>query len=470
MARIFPSNIEMRPQGSLLIEEVHPGYNEVYFVPPDAILMEAGLDPAMAESYKKLILEVNGQDDFITIHPINTLATSSYFLDAKYSSLSSITLAGLDFGYAETSDEVKELLGGLPTCFVKDYNYGLGFAKDYRFIVQALEGLEIKELVISKTEATAINEKTAVCTIKYSEFNEIRKIIDRITRDARTASSEVKRVSAHNGLAFFLRDEKKYPQRTTHMKDSGVGRLIVKASSVLKTPTSKDEQNKAIETVRNNKTKLAQDQPQELIKLRNDIELVTLEQLIHKFENMLGKKLPERRWQQLFSDNPFILNLAFGYPILKIQGQASVGGRKLSGSGEKITDFLVKNGISNNAALFEIKTPQTKILNIGKPYREGIYAPSSDFTGAINQLLDQKYQFQKQVIALKDASRLYDLESYTVQGVLIIGTMPIHSDEQKSFELFRGNSKDISVYTFDELLKKLELLRSFLSSDTQEAT
>jgi hypothetical protein len=60
-----------------------------------------------------------------------------------------------------------------------------------------------------------------------------------------------------------------------------------------------------------------------------------------------------------------------------VQDQASIGGRKLSGSGEKIADFLVKNSLTNNTALFEIKTPQSKILN-DKPYRAGVYTPLID--------------------------------------------------------------------------------------------
>jgi len=204
-----------------------------------------------------------------------------------------------------------------------------------------------------------------------------------------------------------------------------------------------------------------------LIKLRTNIEVGTLKRLIEKFKEMLGKKRSEAHWQKLFNDNPFILNLAFGYPIITIQDQAHVGGRKFSGAGEKITDFLVKHGISNNAALFEIKTPTTKLLN-KRPYRENLYAPSSDLAGAINQMLDQIHKFQKEIATLKENARIHNLESYAVHGVLIIGKTPQDVDQQKSFELFRGNSKDIAIITFDELLEKLKLLHGFLSSNEQE--
>lgn len=198
---------------------------------------------------------------------------------------------------------------------------------------------------------------------------------------------------------------------------------------------------------------IAEEQPEKLAKLRGDIELVTLEALIKRYEEMLGEKLVEGRWQDFFNENPFILNMAFGYPVIKVRDQASVGGRKLSGEGEKITDFLVKNSLTNNTAIFEIKTPQTAILN-KTPFREGVFTPSTDLSGSINQALDQKYQFQKQVAQIKDNTRLYDIESYAVHCCLVIGKTPNGEDRKKSFELFRRNSKDVEIVTFDELLEK----------------
>jgi len=61
-----------------------------------------------------------------------------------------------------------------------------------------------------------------------------------------------------------------------------------------------------------------------------------------KYEEMLNKRLREGDWQSLFNENPFILSMAFSCPIIKLQDQSSVGGRKISGSGDKITDFLAK--------------------------------------------------------------------------------------------------------------------------------
>jgi antiviral defense system Shedu protein SduA len=87
----------------------------------------------------------------------------------------------------------------------------------------------------------------------------------------------------------------------------------------------------------------------------------------------------------------------------------------------------------------------------------------------MNQMLDQKNEFQKDIARLKENSHIYDIESYAVHGVLVVGTTPADRDQQKSFELFRGNSKDITIITFNELLGKLKSLQEFLSSDAPAA-
>jgi hypothetical protein len=39
-------------------------------------------------------------------------------------------------------------------------------------------------------------------------------------------------------------------------------------------------------------------------------------------------------------------------------------------------------------------------------------------------MLNQKNEFQNDIARIKENSRLYDLESYAVHGVLVIGTKP----------------------------------------------
>lgn len=461
MAR-FNRQLSDENTGRLMIQEVHPNCAEVFYIPPDHKLLAAGLDPSQSEKYKTLILCISGQDNFVEIFPINTLPKYDTFLKPKYKQIKSIVLRGFEYGNApETEHEVMSILEELPSGFIKDYDYGLGFQKDYRFIVDAIEEIEgIYSIVISDEAEAKVVKEEGVCTIDTRVYNKIRKEINKVTNRAQASSRKVKSITAHNFLSYFLNDSS-YPMKTLSIQNDTLHRLIAEDSSNM--DLSIAEQKEVIQLVSKNKKAIAEGQPESLTKLHNDIELVTLEKLIEKYEEMLGKKLKEDHWQKLFSENPFILGLTFGCPIIKIQSHAFIGSKKLSGEGDKITDFLVKNSLTDNTAIFEIKKPNTTLFN-KTPYRDGVYTPHSEFSGAITQLLDQQYQFQRSISLIKEASRVYDIETYAVHGVLIIGLTPGDIDQRKSLELFRGNSKGITIITFDELLERLKQLHLFLNA------
>jgi len=459
--------------GTLEVEEYHPNFVEVYFVPPEHSLLAARLDPTLAKSYRTKLLDINGQDKILTIHPISTFGDKSDFLKPKYGQIERITLADADIvfcggdgdGVPTTPEGVLELLQGLPSAFTKDYAYGLGLAKPYRFIIDAVEELsDCTEIVVASEHATGPDSKdNKLFYIAKKDFEQARRAMNSIDNLSQSAARAVKETTAYNILAERLGMPKLDPKAGRHPY-----RKLFTAVAQGKEELSEEDQNAVIGALSKNVAGIAEVQPEKLAKLRGDIELVTLEALIKRYDEMLGEKLVEGRWQAFFNENPFILNMAFGYPVIKVRDQASVGGRKLSGDGEKITDFLVKNSLTNNTAIFEIKTPQTAILN-KTPFRDGVFTPSADLSGSINQALDQKYQFQKQIAQIKDSSRLYDIESYAVHCCLVIGRTPDGDDQKKSFELFRRNSKDVEIVTFDELLEKLKQLGVFLRAADEPA-
>lgn len=450
------------PEGKLLVEHASDGSVEVFYVPPKEKLIQSKLDSEMAENYRVKILLISGRDDFFTIYPTNTLGGHANFLKPKYGRITGITLDGFEFENAENADDVMALLEELPSGFVKDYDFGLGLLNDYRFIIYAAEALSnCAEIVISKRAKTEVNTNSQIFTINYKDFDDVRRELNRITDRARAAARSVKDVIAFNRFAVLLDVE----QRQLRSKNCVLCKMVSEVSGCVQEASDAD-QAQVLDLWSKNKKYISKRQPEKLAKLRNNIELVTLKLLIDKYEEMLGKKLNENRWQNLFNENLFILNMAFSYPIIKVRNQASVGGHKLSGAGNKVTDFLLKNGITNNTALVEIKTPQTNLLN-KTAYRNGVYIPSGELSGSINQVLDQKYQFQRDISGLKDATRIYDIESYSVHCCLIIGKTPEGTDQQKSFEIFRRNSKDVKIITFDELLEKLKQIHNFLASSEE---
>ena len=451
------------PEGTLVVENRSATITEVFFIPDDERLVEAGIDPIDGANHLVRLLTFSIDKGWITIEPTNTLPRHDNFLQPKYSQILRIRIEGSSEDLPETVEDVIEALFNLPSAFTKNPDYGLGLAKDYRFIINAVESLsDCSVLHITSLEETRIDTDGGVFFISERDFDDLRRTINSITYLGRTAASSVKTTTAHNKLA----EKVGAPAIEVNAGRHPVRQMIttkVMGEEVL----ADEEQNAVIQMLSQSAKAMGKKQTQKLAKLQSDIELVTLNALIDHFEEMLGKKVAEDRWQEFFKENPFILYMAFGYPVTKVQDQASVGGRKLSGVGEKITDFLVKNSLTNNTAIFEIKTPQTQVLN-KRAFRNGVYTPSSDLCGSMNQALDQKYQFQKQVAAIKDSSRLYDIESYAVHCCLIIGQTPNGDNQKKSFEMFRRNSKDVEIITFDELLGKLKQLHSFISEEHRD--
>lgn len=148
-----------------------------------------------------------------------------------------------------------------------------------------------------------------------------------------------------------------------------------------------------------------------------------------------------------------------------------MGGRALDNKNGKLNDFFIKNDLSNNVSFLEIKTHLTALVE-SKAYRgTDVFSATKDLSGAIVQVLNQRDNFQKEFYALKAKStHLGKLETFNSKSVVLIGSLKDLSDGQKSaFELFRSNSKDVEIITFDELQSKIESLQSLISPKPKTA-
>ena len=475
---------ESDDSGKVVIERQSDDHAEVFYTPSKKRLEMSEFGSGSAHEPRVRLLSIDGRKQSVTVFPVNTFPSSlerNSFLKPKYSQVKAITIADWrDFksavGGIILGDEMKlaigeeplfgdatlvmELLESLPSCFIKDYDYGLGLTKAYRFIVHAVEDLtDCAEIVITGSHKTGADESGNAFRISYNDLDRVRRIIDRTMRNAQLAAHSVNDGATRNFFAEII-GRPVIPIRTGR---SPLRRSITETVLRGEASLSEDEQDEVLDVVARNTRSMAMSKPDKLATLKKDIELVTLEGLIERYQEMMHTRHTERTWQEFLDANSFILSLAFGYPVVKVRGQASVGGHKLSGKGETIADFLVKNSLTDNCAIIEIKTPQTRMLN-KSTYRGEIYSPSGELVGAVNQALNQKHNFERELARIKDNTRLYDIESYSVRCCLVVGTMPSDTDMKKSFELYRGNSKHVELVTFDELLEKLKGLRDLLTS------
>lgn len=186
--------------GTLEVEEVHPKIVEVYFVPPEHSLIAAGYNVNKARSYRTKLLGISSQDNLLTIYPIGTFGDKSDFLKPKYGQVERITLHDTDiifpgFGdaVATTSDGVLEILERLPSAFTKDYAYGLGLAKPYRFIINAVEKLsDCIEIIITGGHATGCaSDGNRIFYIAKKDFEQARAELNKIDRHTQSAARAV---------------------------------------------------------------------------------------------------------------------------------------------------------------------------------------------------------------------------------------------------------------------------------------
>ena len=460
--------------GTLIVETPHHDYAEVFYAASKERLdlwryfHEFEVDSSTLFPDRVKLLEIDGTKSQLTMFPLKTRVTDPYLLTKKYDHIERITIADNQVwhmsGLPSTEYEVMMLLEDLPSCFIKDYDYGLGLLLSYRCIVDSVENLSsCSEIHIAGGDQSLTGVTSNVFHISTEDFEEIRKSIDRTMRTSRIAARSVKRGITYNFFAEKLgRPPKSIPTGRSPLRQQITSLALGDSDSL-----SRDDHEAIIDLVTQNAKAIANANSEKLASLQRDIDIVTLDNLIGRYEVMIDQKLPEGTWQTFLNTNHFILTLAFGYPIIKMRGQASVGGRQLGGKGEKITDFLVKNSMTNNTTIIEIKKPTTRLLT-SHQMSSGIYTPSGDLVGAINQALDQKQRFEQDIAQTKVNSRIYDMESYSVHCCLIVGKIPPDEERKRSFEMFRGNSKNVEIITFDELLEKLKQLRDFLNSPEPE--
>lgn len=422
-----------------------------------------------------VLLERSVEDGLVITAPLNTLAGSERYFQPKYSKLVRITFEHSSAGVVDNPWEeegepltfgpdtfgVEEFLESLPAGFVKDPQYGLGLLKDNNRVVRLLEDHgSCSELRIVPGSGMKVDGQ--VFRMGQVAWDELWSEIVRINARGNVAASRVKDSFVNNHLADALGLEHSRPKlgRLTMTK------LLTRAANGEETLTD-DDQIELLSAMQAQARVAAEVAPDTVVALQRDLELVNLDRLIERFETDIEKKYGEEHWQQFFESNAFALQQVFGSPVVSVVSKASVGGTKLDGSGNKIADYLVKNPLTANVALVEIKTPTTKIVK-STAYRDGVFGITSELSQAVTQVLDQAHQLKLHFANVKSDSRQYDLEAYSIGCFVIAGRLPPadQPDKTKSLELFRGNSRAVSIITFDEVLASLRLLRDLLTDET----
>ena len=197
--------------------------------------------------------------------------------------------------------------------------------------------------------------------------------------------------------------------------------------------------------------------PESLVNLSAAVGISTLKRALMTWSKHRNDG-DEELWQGLLTEQEFVLEQIFHVPIFVIKSKAYMGGKNALNKGRGVVDFLIKNNITNSVGLVEIKTPKTDLLTT--EYRNGIYNVSSELSGAVMQVLNNREFLAKERNALLSGDAI-EAEAFDPKCVVIIGHAKNELKDRnklKSFELFRRQLSDVEVITYDELFNRTKRL------------
>lgn len=209
-----------------------------------------------------------------------------------------------------------------------------------------------------------------------------------------------------------------------------------------------------------------------LEKLQNeDVDKLSLLVSVSKIDKILldweanKENSSEDFWQKKFEENSWVLSQIFSCPFIFFKAKPYLGGKSGDDRGGVFSDLLMKQQSSDNIAFIELKTP-TKELTSSSPYRGNggnggndentVYSISSELSGSINQVLNQRRVFLE---SKKDLGDKYKGLKNPKCIVIIGDKSKLTEGKLKSFDIFRLNSLTLEIITFDELFDRIKVLK-----------
>lgn len=238
-------------------------------------------------------------------------------------------------------------------------------------------------------------------------------------------------------------------------------------SGIQASDLSRKDVNTVLELTKNTDQSELLSNESSVLQAKERIEKFYIETVIEEYEALMkltskGQNI-EEKWQQFFKKYSWVFSQLFSTSVLFFADKAYVGGKSINNKDGKVADFVYKNSLTDNIAIVEIKTHNTELLKKQQYRGRDVFAIDKELSGAINQVLDQKDNLQKEYYELKTKSGK-DWQTYNSKCMIVVGSLKgKNSDFKKAFELQRSNSKDVDIVTFDEILQKLKVLRKIIT-------
>ncbi|MDI5894802.1 Shedu anti-phage system protein SduA domain-containing protein [Flavobacterium algoritolerans] len=178
----------------------------------------------------------------------------------------------------------------------------------------------------------------------------------------------------------------------------------------------------------------------------------------------------EVAWQYFFNKNEWIFGYGLDYRYQGIlQKEFHASDTNANGSESVIADFLL--GDNNFTTFVELKLPTTELFGKEKN-RSNAWRFSNKFIDSVSQILEQKASGQIKIENSKelinDKGDVINQHAYDLKTILIIRNWDevnlsdesynVKRIKRKTFELFRRDSKNIEIITYDELYERASFI------------
>lgn len=189
----------------------------------------------------------------------------------------------------------------------------------------------------------------------------------------------------------------------------------------------------------------------------------------------------EIAWQYYFKRNPWIFGYGLDYRFLGIlQKEPHLSDTDVAGKDGVIGDYLL--GCSKFTVLVEMKKPTSLLFQdiVSGKNRSKSWRLSDELINAVSQILEQKasWQIKAETSATQnfdDKGNLIKQRTLDPKTFLIIGDSKQYAGEDKeqqikarTFELFKRDSRNVDLITFDELYDRAKFIVSDEEKEKQE--
>jgi hypothetical protein len=184
-------------------------------------------------------------------------------------------------------------------------------------------------------------------------------------------------------------------------------------------------------------------------------------------ENNIADTSEEKVWQLFFEKNEWIFGYGLDYRFQTIlQRESHVSDVGLDGSNTVVADYLL--GDKKFTTFVEIKKPSTPLFGRVKE-RSNTWRLSNDVVHSVSQILEQKASglIKMDKPQFDSSGNPIVQKAYDSKVILIMGhwkqlnesSNVLESEiKKKTFELFRNDSRNIEIITYDELYDRARFI------------